>query len=122
MTFSKRTAGLLGATALVVAGLTMSTGGSAEAASTPCGSWAHGTDDTYIPAHTTTSGDLKVEPAAECADGQSFPDGSNIDVYCYTMNYYGNEWLYVHQIVGDTNGWILASDVDYNSGATAPHC
>ncbi len=122
MMLSKRTMGLVASVALIMGGLAMGTAGTAAAASTPCGSWDHGDDLTGIFAYTTTSGHLKVEPAAECDDKVAFADSSNLDVFCYTMNYYNNEWLYVHQIYDDMNGWILASDVNYESGSTAPHC
>ncbi len=128
MKISSRVARVAGATALVVAGLGGITGTANAAAmspaSSPCDEHSVYTPPVPIPAYFTTDGSLQVEPAAECANGTSFIQGAATDVFCYTMNYYDNEWLYVR--VGSSGdyhyGWTPAGDVNYDSGATAHVC
>lgn len=93
------------------------------AASGPCGNYSTNTLHS-IEAKFLYSGSLRQEPATECASvvGDSYFPGNNVEVFCYVMNYYNNEWLYVLDDVGQQRGWISADGVAYNSGAVAPHC
>lgn len=126
MRINNRVTRAAGATALAMVGL-CTVGGTAHATVTPsvsCESPSVWTKDP-ISAYFTTGGYLQSGPDAACSDGRAFIGGFSVTVYCYYMNQYDDEWLYVsmpNSTGSPTYGWTLASDVDYNSPATAEHC
>ncbi len=125
MSIRKTAVAIVGA-ALMAGGLTISAGGVANASSCTTGNtYVTPTSfPSHISAHTTAAVYTHIAPESAClTTGSQLPLGySDITVYCYTMNAYDNEWLYVGAGPGRPEGWLSADSLDYDSSGSAAPC
>ncbi|MBY8883633.1 hypothetical protein K7472_02070 [Streptomyces sp. PTM05] len=120
MRFSKR-AGVVGATAVLVAGLTVVAGGTANASS-PCDyvATANNSDTTT---KLMAGSNLFIEPSEDCTAIASYRQGSTFYAWCAVSNYYGNQWVYGRLAGEDTKGWVSISVLGWVSGPKSiAHC
>jgi serine/threonine protein kinase len=93
-------------------------------ASTSCFGWATIDPNTQITAAIAGADHLYVGPYSACAFVQQSPFtiGTKIQVHCFVVNSFGNEWVYANIVGGTVKGWITTSKITGLAGGTLAKC
>lgn len=122
-----KTAGVFLAAALLTAGMTVATVGTASATTDPPTAGACDHVPVSEKSAGATSGDpyytfnvqvnLKDEPASQCTNVGVAYSGGAFYVWCSTTNIYGNKWYFGESSNdGNTYGWTYSGNVTHHSG------
>lgn len=122
----RRTAAVVISAAALAGGLSLGFDGVAQASSSCTTGSTYVTPTSFpshIAAHTAAAIYTHIAPESGCeTTGSQLPAGYDVTVYCYSMNVYDNEWLYVGAGAGRSDGWVSASSIDYDSTGSAARC